>query len=67
MAGVIAVLYTLTFNFVGTFVAPLNVKTKLNVKTAKCEKPNNYLGSQTSVGVTACCKRYVGKIVSTYI
>ena len=25
----------------GTFVAPLNVKTTLNVKTAKCEKPNN--------------------------
>ena len=22
-------------------VAPLNVKTTLNVKTAKCEKPNN--------------------------
>ena len=25
----------------GTLVAPLNVKTTLNVKTAKCEKPNN--------------------------
>ena len=24
-----------------TFVAPLNVKTTLNVKTAKCEKNNN--------------------------
>ena len=24
-----------------TRVAPLNVKTTLNVKTAKCEKPNN--------------------------
>ena len=24
-----------------TPVAPLNVKTTLNVKTAKCEKPNN--------------------------
>ena len=26
---------------VTSFVAPLNVKTTLNVKTAKCEKPNN--------------------------
>ena len=25
----------------GARVAPLNVKTTLNVKTAKCEKPNN--------------------------
>ena len=25
----------------GAYVAPLNVKTTLNVKTAKCEKPNN--------------------------
>ena len=25
----------------GLIVAPLNVKTTLNVKTAKCEKPNN--------------------------
>ena len=25
----------------GSSVAPLNVKTTLNVKTAKCEKPNN--------------------------
>ena len=25
----------------GTLVAPLNVKTTLNVKTAKCEKSNN--------------------------
>ena len=25
----------------GGCVAPLNVKTKLNVKTDKCEKPNN--------------------------
>ena len=28
-------------SYVGTSVAPLNVKTTLNVKTAKCEKPNN--------------------------
>ena len=28
-------------NIIESTVAPLNVKTTLNVKTAKCEKPNN--------------------------
>ena len=30
-----------TWTNTGATVAPLNVKTTLNVKTAKCEKPNN--------------------------
>ena len=35
------VLVMVMFVTTTTTVAPLNVKTTLNVKTAKCEKPNN--------------------------
>ena len=34
-------LLAMAIKFTETPVAPVNVKTTLNVKTAKCEKPNN--------------------------